>query len=179
MNIFEDFTPSLFKRAIVVSRLVVLTAQWSYRVPRVLARPPPGHGIIEIEMSSNCTPPLGSRTKPRLANEGNVGGEYHFVWQSPAGGGAASLAATAARSLRAEMFDVPVGGAGGMLVVHVHVIEALDGARLRVLDHHAVRAAEIAEAARRHGRIHLGPFGAKFEHLLLRREAGRRHRHIT
>ena len=54
--------------------LAVLKAQWSYTLPRVLTSPPPGHGRIEMEMSSKLTPPAGSRTKPVLANDGQVGG---------------------------------------------------------------------------------------------------------
>ena len=43
----------------------------------MLTSPPPGHGRIEMEMSSNRTPPDGSRTKPgNLKNEGHVGGAY-------------------------------------------------------------------------------------------------------
>ena len=58
-----------------------------------------------------------------------------------------------------------------MLVIHVHVIEALDGASLGVLDHGAIGSAQVAEAAfaRR-----LGPLLAHFEDLLLRRQPGQR-----
>src|SRR4030095_10360297 len=61
-------------------------AQWSTILPRVLTSPPPGHGRIEIEMSSISTPPAGSRTNPVLANEGHVGGAYVLVWQFSSGG---------------------------------------------------------------------------------------------
>src|SRR5438552_18405327 len=54
--------------------------------PRVLTRPPPGHGRIEMEMSSKKTAPDGSRTRPVFANDGHVGGAYDRVRQSPAAG---------------------------------------------------------------------------------------------
>ena len=39
----------------------------------MLTSPPPGHGRIEMEMSSKNTAPDGSRTKPgNFANEGQV-----------------------------------------------------------------------------------------------------------
>src|SRR5262245_4237404 len=55
--------------------------------PRVLTRPPPGHGRIEIEMSSKNTAPDGSRTNPgNLKNDGHVGGEYGCLQSAGAGG---------------------------------------------------------------------------------------------
>src|SRR5207237_217975 len=94
----RNLTPSRFKRATVASRSAVLTAQWSTSLPRVLTSPPPGHGRIEIEISSKLTPPAGSRTNPVFANDGQVGGAYVLVWQSPdvvAGADAVGAAAPA------------------------------------------------------------------------------------
>ena len=67
--------------------------------------------------------------------------------------------------------DVPLHRAARMLVVHVHVVEALGRARLRVLDHRAVRAAQIAEAALPR-RLHA--LRAHLENLFLRRQPGQR-----
>src|SRR2546427_11567049 len=84
----RNLIPSLFSRATVDVKSETLSAQWSTMCPRVLTRPPPGHGRIEIEMSSKNTAPDGSRTNPgNLANEGHVGGAYNCL-QSPAGGAA-------------------------------------------------------------------------------------------
>ena len=71
----------------------------------------------------------------------------------------------------AEVLHVPLHRALRMLVVHVHVVEALDRAGLCVLDHRVVGAAQVPEAAlaRR-----LNASFAKLENLLLRREAGQR-----
>src|SRR2546422_2335364 len=84
----RNLIPSLFSRATVDVKSETLSAQWSTMCPRVLTRPPPGQGRIEIEMSSKNTAPEGSRTKPgNLANDGHVGGAYGCL-QSPAGLGA-------------------------------------------------------------------------------------------
>ena len=45
-----------------------------------------------MEMSSNSTPPAGSRTNPVLANDGHVCGAYVNVLQSPPAGGAGAAA---------------------------------------------------------------------------------------
>src|SRR5262245_58884945 len=82
----RNLTPSPLRRATAAGRSATLSDQWSTRRPRVLTRPPPGHGRIEIEMSSKKTAPDGSRTNPgNLANEGQVGGAYGCL-QSLAGG---------------------------------------------------------------------------------------------
>ncbi len=47
---------------------------WFDRCDVLPPHPPPGHGCIDTEMSSMSTP-FGMRTKPRLANDGKVGGE--------------------------------------------------------------------------------------------------------
>src|SRR5207247_10233439 len=84
----RNLIPSLFSRATVAVKSETLSAQWSTMCPRVLTRPPPGQGRMEIEMSSKNTAPEGSRTKPgNLANDGHVGGAYGCL-QSPAGLGA-------------------------------------------------------------------------------------------
>src|SRR5438046_8840320 len=81
----RNLIPSLFSRATVDVKSETLSAQWSTMCPRVLTRPQPGQGRIEIEMSSKNTAPEGSRTKPgNLANDGHVGGAYGSL-QSPAG----------------------------------------------------------------------------------------------
>src|SRR6266480_2879920 len=73
----RNLIPSLFSRATVDVKSETLSAQWSTMCPRVLTRPPPGQGRMEIEMSSKNTAPDGSRTKPgNLANDGHVGGAY-------------------------------------------------------------------------------------------------------
>ena len=79
--------------------------------------------------------------------------------------------ALARRHLRAEVRDVPVHRAVRMLVIHVHVIEALGRPRLRVLDHRAVGPAQVAEAAfaRR-----LRALRAHLEDLFLRRQSRQR-----
>lgn len=58
------------------------------------------------------------------------------------GRGAASL-----RDRRTEVAYVPFHSAKRVLVIHVNVVKTLGGASLRVLDHRAVRTAEVAEAA--------------------------------
>src|SRR5690349_5665151 len=70
---------------------------------------------------------------------------------------------------RAQMSDVPGDRAIGVLVIHVNMIEALDGAGLSVLDERVVRSAKIAEAALPR-RLHA--FGAHLQDLLLRGEPG-------
>jgi hypothetical protein len=50
------------------------------------------------------------------------------------------------RDRRTEVRHVPLHRAQWMLVIHVHVVEPLRGASLRVLDHSAVGTAEVAEA---------------------------------
>src|ERR1043166_5972500 len=51
------------------------------------------------------------------------------------------------RQRSAEMRDVPLHRADRVLVVHVHVVEPFDSAGLRVFDHDAVGAAQVAKAA--------------------------------
>src|SRR5947209_2977991 len=51
------------------------------------------------------------------------------------------------RHLRAEMRGIPLHRAQRVLVIHVDMIEALDRSGLRVFDHRAVWAAQVAETA--------------------------------
>src|SRR5712691_9699958 len=55
--------------------------------------------------------------------------------------------AASLRDRSTEVRRVPLHRAQRVLVIHVYVVETLRGASLRVLDHRAVGAAEVAEAA--------------------------------
>ena len=114
-------------------------------------------------MSSSVTPP-GARARIRSWQR-TATSAARMSWSCSRLPAAPASPRRAAGSFRAEMQAVPLHRAHRMLVIHVHVVEALGGARLRVLDHRAVRPAQIPEAAlpRR-----LRPFRPQFENLLLR-----------